>query len=30
MKLQVLRFSSEPDSTSGILMDVTDPYNKKF
>ncbi len=30
MKLQVLRFSSEPDSTSGILMDVSDAYNKKF
>ena len=30
MKLQVLRFSSEPDSTSGILMDVTNAMNKKF
>jgi len=24
MKLQVLRFSSESDSTNGLLLDVTD------
>ena len=27
MKLQVLRFSSESDSTSGLLLDVTDEIN---
>ena len=27
MKLQVLRFSSESDSTNGLLLDVTDGVN---
>ena len=30
MKLQVLRYSSQADSTAGILMDVTDPSSKVF
>ena len=30
MKLKVIRISSEADSTSGVLFDVTDPENKKF
>jgi len=30
MKLKVIRISSEADSTSGVLFDVTDPDNKKF
>ena len=30
MKLKVIRISSESDSTSGLLFDITDPDNKKF
>ena len=30
MKLKVIRISSEADSTSGVLFDVTDPDNTKF
>ena len=30
MKLKVIRISSELDSTSGLLFDITDPDNKKF